>query len=229
MPGVGEKLQTEECWAVQEVQDVQGWLSFTGQLHGHNQETVGTLDLGGASTQITFLPQFEVSQIHTRVWLPTPLADPHGAKKGPRFRQQLHYEQAEWCQLMTELALTVQSPWWFLQPCKMSSVICLLHLWFWRGGEGGGTEDNIFRWLWILNSLFAFSVLQKTLEQTPRGYLTSFEMFNSTYKLYTHRWGRGTWSNNILYCVILLTFQSIFTSCCTWPALQNFCQSPKAC
>uniref|UniRef100_A0A8C0JRK2 nucleoside diphosphate phosphatase n=1 Tax=Canis lupus dingo TaxID=286419 RepID=A0A8C0JRK2_CANLU len=38
----------------------------------------------------------------------------------------------------------------------------------------------------ILNSLFAFSDLQKTLEQTPRGYLTSFEMFNSTYKLYTH-------------------------------------------
>ncbi|XP_021102227.1 ectonucleoside triphosphate diphosphohydrolase 5 isoform X2 [Heterocephalus glaber] len=58
---------------------------LTGQLHSHSQETVGTLDLGGASTQITFLPQFE-----------------------------------------------------------------------------------------------------KTLEQTPRGYLTSFEMFNSTYKLYTH-------------------------------------------
>ncbi|KAK2104446.1 Ectonucleoside triphosphate diphosphohydrolase 5 [Saguinus oedipus] len=60
--------------------------SYEGQLHGHRQETVGTLDLGGASTQITFLPQFE-----------------------------------------------------------------------------------------------------KTLEQTPKGYLTSFEMFNSTYKLYTHR------------------------------------------
>ncbi|NP_031673.2 ectonucleoside triphosphate diphosphohydrolase 5 isoform X1 [Mus musculus] len=58
---------------------------LTGQLHGRGQETVGTLDLGGASTQITFLPQFE-----------------------------------------------------------------------------------------------------KTLEQTPRGYLTSFEMFNSTFKLYTH-------------------------------------------
>ncbi|XP_051005103.1 nucleoside diphosphate phosphatase ENTPD5 isoform X2 [Acomys russatus] len=58
---------------------------LTGQLHGHGQETVGTLDLGGASTQITFLPQFE-----------------------------------------------------------------------------------------------------KTLEETPRGYLTSFEMFNSTFKLYTH-------------------------------------------
>uniref|UniRef100_A0A8D0QW08 nucleoside diphosphate phosphatase n=2 Tax=Sus scrofa TaxID=9823 RepID=A0A8D0QW08_PIG len=36
-----------------------GWLSFTGQLHGHSQETMGTLDLGGASTQITFLPQLE--------------------------------------------------------------------------------------------------------------------------------------------------------------------------
>ncbi|NWU98318.1 ENTP5 diphosphohydrolase, partial [Upupa epops] len=32
---------------------------LTGQLSGQNQHTVGTLDLGGASTQITFLPQFE--------------------------------------------------------------------------------------------------------------------------------------------------------------------------
>ncbi|XP_062037718.1 nucleoside diphosphate phosphatase ENTPD5 isoform X2 [Lepus europaeus] len=59
--------------------------SYEGQLHGRGQETVGTLDLGGASTQITFLPKFK-----------------------------------------------------------------------------------------------------KTLEQTPKDYLTSFEMFNSTYKLYTH-------------------------------------------
>ncbi|XP_020841964.2 nucleoside diphosphate phosphatase ENTPD5 [Phascolarctos cinereus] len=58
---------------------------LTGQLHGQNPTTVGTLDLGGASTQITFLPQFK-----------------------------------------------------------------------------------------------------KTLEQTPSDYLTSFEMFNSTYELYTH-------------------------------------------
>ncbi|POI27627.1 hypothetical protein CIB84_008623, partial [Bambusicola thoracicus] len=33
---------------------------LTGQLSGQNQHTVGTLDLGGASTQITFLPRFEV-------------------------------------------------------------------------------------------------------------------------------------------------------------------------
>lgn len=33
---------------------------LTGQLHSHSQETVGTLDLGGASTQITFLPQFQL-------------------------------------------------------------------------------------------------------------------------------------------------------------------------
>lgn len=33
---------------------------LTGQLHGHSHETVGTLDLGGASTQITFLPQFQL-------------------------------------------------------------------------------------------------------------------------------------------------------------------------
>ncbi|XP_060118228.1 nucleoside diphosphate phosphatase ENTPD5 isoform X3 [Heteronotia binoei] len=58
---------------------------LTGQLYGRNQQTVGTLDLGGASTQITFLPQ-----------------------------------------------------------------------------------------------------LEGTLEQTPVDFLTSFEMFNSTYKLYTH-------------------------------------------
>ncbi|XP_077179322.1 nucleoside diphosphate phosphatase ENTPD5 isoform X2 [Paroedura picta] len=58
---------------------------LTGQLYGRNMQTVGTLDLGGASTQITFLPQ-----------------------------------------------------------------------------------------------------LEGTLEQTPMDFLTSFEMFNSTYKLYTH-------------------------------------------
>ncbi|XP_061467703.1 nucleoside diphosphate phosphatase ENTPD5 [Rhineura floridana] len=58
---------------------------LTGQLYGRNQQTVGTLDLGGASTQITFLPQ-----------------------------------------------------------------------------------------------------LEETLEQTPIDFLTSFDMFNSTYKLYTH-------------------------------------------
>lgn len=33
---------------------------LTGQLHGRGQETVGTLDLGGASTQITFLPKFKL-------------------------------------------------------------------------------------------------------------------------------------------------------------------------
>ncbi|NXP88934.1 ENTP5 diphosphohydrolase, partial [Passerina amoena] len=32
---------------------------FAGQLSGQNQQTVGILDLGGASTQITFLPRFE--------------------------------------------------------------------------------------------------------------------------------------------------------------------------
>ncbi|XP_038621814.1 LOW QUALITY PROTEIN: ectonucleoside triphosphate diphosphohydrolase 5-like [Tachyglossus aculeatus] len=58
---------------------------LTGQLHGQNRQTVGTLDLGGASTQITFRPR-----------------------------------------------------------------------------------------------------LQRTLDQSPSGYLTSFEMFNSSYELYTH-------------------------------------------
>ncbi|NXD05742.1 ENTP5 diphosphohydrolase, partial [Nothocercus nigrocapillus] len=37
-----------------------GIMWFAGQLSGQNQHTVGTLDLGGASTQITFLPRFEV-------------------------------------------------------------------------------------------------------------------------------------------------------------------------
>ncbi|XP_042301539.1 ectonucleoside triphosphate diphosphohydrolase 5 isoform X2 [Sceloporus undulatus] len=32
---------------------------LTGQLYGRNQQTVGILDLGGASTQITFLPQLK--------------------------------------------------------------------------------------------------------------------------------------------------------------------------
>ncbi|NXH46321.1 ENTP5 diphosphohydrolase, partial [Dicaeum eximium] len=32
---------------------------FAGQLSGQNQQTVGILDLGGASTQITFLPRLE--------------------------------------------------------------------------------------------------------------------------------------------------------------------------
>ncbi|NXA50375.1 ENTP5 diphosphohydrolase, partial [Nothocercus julius] len=36
-----------------------GIMWFAGQLSGQNQHTVGTLDLGGASTQITFLPRFE--------------------------------------------------------------------------------------------------------------------------------------------------------------------------
>lgn len=53
-----------ECWTVPDMKDTQSWLSLTGQLHGYGQETVGTLDLGGASTQITFLPQFEVSHLH---------------------------------------------------------------------------------------------------------------------------------------------------------------------
>ncbi|NXI20803.1 ENTP5 diphosphohydrolase, partial [Sterrhoptilus dennistouni] len=34
---------------------------FAGQLSGQNQQTVGILDLGGASTQITFLPRFEAT------------------------------------------------------------------------------------------------------------------------------------------------------------------------
>ncbi|XP_019344261.1 nucleoside diphosphate phosphatase ENTPD5 isoform X1 [Alligator mississippiensis] len=40
---------------------------LTGQLYGQNQQTVGTLDLGGASTQITFLPRFEETLEQTPV------------------------------------------------------------------------------------------------------------------------------------------------------------------
>ncbi|KAF7251963.1 Ectonucleoside triphosphate diphosphohydrolase 5 [Varanus komodoensis] len=40
---------------------------LTGQLYGRNHQTVGTLDLGGASTQITFLPQLEETLEQTPV------------------------------------------------------------------------------------------------------------------------------------------------------------------
>ncbi|XP_026520233.1 ectonucleoside triphosphate diphosphohydrolase 5 isoform X1 [Notechis scutatus] len=40
---------------------------LTGQLYGQEQQTVGTLDLGGASTQITFLPQLEETLTETPV------------------------------------------------------------------------------------------------------------------------------------------------------------------
>ncbi|XP_063146158.1 nucleoside diphosphate phosphatase ENTPD5 isoform X2 [Candoia aspera] len=41
--------------------------SYEGQLYGQDQQTVGTLDLGGASTQITFLPQLEETLAQTPV------------------------------------------------------------------------------------------------------------------------------------------------------------------
>ncbi|XP_070796809.1 nucleoside diphosphate phosphatase ENTPD5 isoform X1 [Pituophis catenifer annectens] len=40
---------------------------LTGQLYGQEQQTVGTLDLGGASTQITFLPQLAETLTETPV------------------------------------------------------------------------------------------------------------------------------------------------------------------
>ncbi|XP_074852906.1 nucleoside diphosphate phosphatase ENTPD5 isoform X1 [Carettochelys insculpta] len=49
---------------------VLAWITvnfLTGQLYGQNQQTVGTLDLGGASTQITFLPRFEETLEQTPV------------------------------------------------------------------------------------------------------------------------------------------------------------------
>ncbi|KAM7164163.1 nucleoside diphosphate phosphatase ENTPD5 isoform 3-T8 [Macrochelys suwanniensis] len=49
---------------------VLAWITvnfLTGQLYGHNQQTVGTLDLGGASTQITFLPRSEETLEQTPV------------------------------------------------------------------------------------------------------------------------------------------------------------------
>lgn len=39
-------------------------LSLTGGLHGTETPTVGMLDLGGGSTQITFALQEEVSHAH---------------------------------------------------------------------------------------------------------------------------------------------------------------------
>uniref|UniRef100_A0A674GLS3 nucleoside diphosphate phosphatase n=1 Tax=Taeniopygia guttata TaxID=59729 RepID=A0A674GLS3_TAEGU len=38
---------------------------LTGQLSGQNQQTVGILDLGGASTQITFLPRLKAARLAT--------------------------------------------------------------------------------------------------------------------------------------------------------------------
>ncbi|XP_067389682.1 nucleoside diphosphate phosphatase ENTPD5 isoform X2 [Emydura macquarii macquarii] len=49
---------------------VLAWITvnfLTGQLYSQNQQTVGTLDLGGASTQITFLPRFEETLEQTPV------------------------------------------------------------------------------------------------------------------------------------------------------------------
>ncbi|XP_034624450.1 ectonucleoside triphosphate diphosphohydrolase 5 isoform X1 [Trachemys scripta elegans] len=49
---------------------VLAWITvnfLTGQLYGQNQQTVGTLDLGGASTQITFLPRSEETLEQTPV------------------------------------------------------------------------------------------------------------------------------------------------------------------
>lgn len=116
--GAGERLQREECWAVPEAEDTQSWLSFTGQLHGHSRETVGTLDLGGASTQITFLPQFEVSCLHEGL-----VSSPLGRyvtvprKWWPIFRQQLCHRWVEWSLLMTGYTspcpLTVHGPFDF--------------------------------------------------------------------------------------------------------------------
>lgn len=43
-------------------------LSFTGSLHGTETPTVGMLDLGGGSTQITFALQDEVSHVHAYIY-----------------------------------------------------------------------------------------------------------------------------------------------------------------
>lgn len=42
-------------------------LSFTGALHGTETRTVGMLDLGGGSTQITFALQDEVSHVYSYI------------------------------------------------------------------------------------------------------------------------------------------------------------------
>lgn len=108
-----------------------------------------------------------------------------------------------------------------------------------RSSSGNGLgmfkEEQECHWLkinvkWsILNSFFAFSDLQETLEQTPRGYLTSFEMFNSTYKLYTHRWGGGQGGIIMFYVVWFCQLSKCFPIYyCIWPALQSLCQSLKA-
>lgn len=84
MPGVGEKLQTGVLGLSRKPRmlrkaDCHSQVSCTATT----RETVGTLDLGGASTQITFLPQFEVSQIHTRITVYQPAWQVTGARRGP--------------------------------------------------------------------------------------------------------------------------------------------------
>ncbi|XP_078515994.1 nucleoside diphosphate phosphatase ENTPD5 [Lissotriton helveticus] len=57
-------LVTDNCVGIMNgtYEGILGWITvnfLTGQLYGERSQTFGTLDLGGASTQITFLPEFE--------------------------------------------------------------------------------------------------------------------------------------------------------------------------
>uniref|UniRef100_A0ACB8G5H0 Ectonucleoside triphosphate diphosphohydrolase 5 n=1 Tax=Sphaerodactylus townsendi TaxID=933632 RepID=A0ACB8G5H0_9SAUR len=98
---------------------------LTGQLYDQNQQTVGTLDLGGASTQITFLPQLKL------IPLGSPSRVPSSCPPG-------------------------------------------------TSGLSAPGESTPRR------APPRARRCKDTLEQTPVDFLSSFEMFNSTYKLYTH-------------------------------------------
>jgi len=60
-------LLLEDVWLISQ-SDLKS-LSFTGSLHGTDTPTVGMLDLGGGSTQITFALQDEVSRVDAYIYI----------------------------------------------------------------------------------------------------------------------------------------------------------------
>ncbi|KAJ7344983.1 hypothetical protein JRQ81_000933 [Phrynocephalus forsythii] len=63
-------LVPDNCVSIMDgtYEGILAWITvnfLTGQLYGQSSQTVGTLDLGGASTQITFLPQLEETMEQT--------------------------------------------------------------------------------------------------------------------------------------------------------------------
>ena len=96
---------------------------FVGHLHAQTKKTVGILDLGGGSTQITFLPKSQVGTLSN--------LNVCGVK-APKPSIGIVYSATDTTRITT------------------------LHS-------------------------------QKTIQSAPADYIVRFDMFNSTYELYTHR------------------------------------------